>query len=302
MVRYRSFLWPVLLIAGGVVLLLGNLGYIPWESLFRLLDLWPLVLIVIGLELIIRRSVPTAASRPLALAVVALAAAVAVIYVAAGPPPSLGGSHTTSASAPAAGVESGTLRLDLGAATVHVTSGELGADLYQASFDYPAGTERSISVSGGIVHISDRSQRGPSWRWADRRHSLDITLNSALPWTFEVAGGATNATLDLGGVTLKRLSLSGGADHTTVTLPRPSGTVEIAASGGAEHLTLHRPAGVEASVRLTGGANTLDADGQHRGGLGSDLNWSSPGYAGASDRYSINVSGGASSVTVDTAS
>lgn len=87
MVRYRSVLWPVALIAAGLVLLLGNLGYIPWGSLYRLLDLWPLVLIVVGLELIIRRSVPARASGPLALLVVALTAVVAVVYVAAGPPP-----------------------------------------------------------------------------------------------------------------------------------------------------------------------------------------------------------------------
>ena len=50
--RYRSFFWPAILILAGILALLANTGVLSADRLNRLSDLWPLVLIVIGLELI----------------------------------------------------------------------------------------------------------------------------------------------------------------------------------------------------------------------------------------------------------
>ena len=49
---YRSFLWPILLIGVGVIWLLSSLGIIPSANLAALVSLWPLILIVIGLDLL----------------------------------------------------------------------------------------------------------------------------------------------------------------------------------------------------------------------------------------------------------
>src|SRR2546430_12459030 len=52
-----SFFWPAVLILVGILALLVNTGRIPIDRLLQLADLWPVILIVIGLEIIIRRSV-----------------------------------------------------------------------------------------------------------------------------------------------------------------------------------------------------------------------------------------------------
>ena len=44
--RYRSFFWPALLILAGIVALLVNVGQIPAERVFQVVNLWPLVLVV----------------------------------------------------------------------------------------------------------------------------------------------------------------------------------------------------------------------------------------------------------------
>src|SRR5207247_1651916 len=71
--RYRSFFWPALLILAGVVALLVNTGQIPVERLARIIDLWPLILVVIGLELIVRRTVHGVAGDVAAALLVLLA-------------------------------------------------------------------------------------------------------------------------------------------------------------------------------------------------------------------------------------
>src|SRR5438445_13460252 len=83
--RYRSFFWPALLILVGVFALLINSGLVPAERLDRLFDLWPLILRVIGLELVVRRAVHGQAAVLAAAAIVVIAIVGAAAYVALGP-------------------------------------------------------------------------------------------------------------------------------------------------------------------------------------------------------------------------
>ncbi|KPK89854.1 MAG: hypothetical protein AMJ88_17020, partial [Anaerolineae bacterium SM23_ 63] len=56
--RYRSLFWPIVLIGLGLFWLLGNLGVLPEHSLWTLFRLWPLALIVIGLDIMVGRRSP----------------------------------------------------------------------------------------------------------------------------------------------------------------------------------------------------------------------------------------------------
>jgi hypothetical protein len=48
----RGLALPILLIAAGVIFLLVNTGAIPAAALQRLGDLWPILLIILGLQLV----------------------------------------------------------------------------------------------------------------------------------------------------------------------------------------------------------------------------------------------------------
>ena len=54
-VRGQSIIWAVILIVIGTLFLLNNFGLISGFSLYRLLSLWPILLIAIGLDLILGR-------------------------------------------------------------------------------------------------------------------------------------------------------------------------------------------------------------------------------------------------------
>ena len=56
--RGRSFFWPIFLIGVGVVLLLSNLNIIESVNFFFLLQLWPVLLIALGLQILFGRSYP----------------------------------------------------------------------------------------------------------------------------------------------------------------------------------------------------------------------------------------------------
>lgn len=68
---------PLLLIGVGIVFLLSNLGYIAPVSARAVLQLWPLLLILIGVDILLARRSPVAALA-IELAVVALGFALLV--------------------------------------------------------------------------------------------------------------------------------------------------------------------------------------------------------------------------------
>src|ERR1700682_6856098 len=82
---YRSVFWPAVLILVGVVALLANAGLISTDRLSLLVDMWPLILIVIGLELIARRRLQGSAADLAAVLIVVIAAGGGPAY--AGPAP-----------------------------------------------------------------------------------------------------------------------------------------------------------------------------------------------------------------------
>jgi hypothetical protein len=61
---------------------------------------------------------------------------------------------------------------------------------------------------------------------------------------------------------------------------------------------MRRPAGAEARLKVKGGAATLTFDEQSFDALGGKVQLQSPGFEGASARYEIEISGGASELTV----
>lgn len=295
--RNRSFFWPVILITTGVIALLAETGAISSGRLFRLADLWPVILIVIGLELIARR-VLQGLTRDLAAALIVLVAVGgAVTYVAVRGPVS-DGTQTMDTSDAVGSVNQASLEVDAGVATMTVEgSSALGSDLYRAHIQYAgAKPEVSLDRSTGNLRIFQNNDLG---FFASRRFVLDLQINSAVSWSISANTGSTNDTLKLSAVKVGSIELNTGASRTDITLGRPTGIVPISVDGGAISLHLHRPSGSEAFVHVSGGAVSLDADGRQLHGVG-DESWQSNGYDGAADAYRVDVNGGACSVTVDT--
>jgi hypothetical protein len=76
--------------------------------------------------------------------------------------------------------------------------------------------------------------------------------------------------------------------------------VPVRIDGGASGITINRPLGVEVSLRVKGWAVHVTFDERTFDAMGSDERLQSPGYADATRRYNIEVTGGASNVTVAT--
>jgi hypothetical protein len=133
-----------------------------------------------------------------------------------------------------------------------------------------------------------------------RRYPSFITLSSSRPWVIGATGQLSALTADLGGLELREIDVGGGASRIVLLLPRPMGHVPIRFAGGVADVTIRRPSGIPAQVRIGGGASKLNLEDQFFNAVGGTLNWKSPDYQRASDGFDIEVRRGASSLTVAT--
>jgi hypothetical protein len=202
-------------------------------------------------------------------------------------------------AAPLGRVASGRLVIGPRAAQLAVRGDPSMADLYRASFESPV---PAVKVQRGTVTL-----RYPRTAWRTDLRALfgpppsgQVTLNASIPWHIRVRGGTAGTSFGLGGLILYALELGGGASQVEMVLPTPAGTVPVRVAGGVHHLTVLRPAGVAARVRVGHGARRLTLDGQHVGATGGSTSWHSPDYQHSTDRYDIAVRGGADTLTLHT--
>lgn len=197
-------------------------------------------------------------------------------------------------SAPLGGHTLGRLELPRGSAQLTLRGGADPSLLFQARFGSPMA---EVVEQGGTVHVVYRQYGGPLKR---EKYDGLILLNSGVPWAIECTGGAVRVTADLRGVTLTSLAVSHGVSHVDIHLDEPSDVVPITVRGGVSHVTIRRPRGSAARLRVKGGASKVTFDQHSFGAVGGKLVLATTDIDLAARRYEIDVVGGVSNLQVIT--
>jgi hypothetical protein len=294
--RRRGMFWPLVLIGIGLVALFANYGLVQPVSIVSLLALWPVLLILLGIDIAFSRRwpIPTLAAEVVIIGAALLLAATqpaalslaSFTFTNSGCP-----SPASSVLAPRGGMQALTLRIDGGAARYHLTSGASGA--VEATSDQAELCLRDRSSNGGNGDIAI-SQSGTRF---GNSPTIEVRVASDIPLSLQMNAGAGEFTLDLHDVRLTDARLNVGASSTTIILPHPSsGELPIRVDGGASSLVIEIPSDVEARVTVSGGLVSSNSSNPRTTKSGNTIE--TTGYAAAKDRVTITVNGGASSVAV----
>jgi hypothetical protein len=231
-------------------------------------------------------------------------AGAAVLVVAAGGTALAVGIPSTppsspASSLPAAGHSSAALEVTSGTAVLSVSMANLGGTsgtLLQVAT--PRGGPRpQLRVAGAdgtarsgneFIVLSASSGSG----------AVRVTLNAAVSWLLDFAGGTDRTTADLRGGRVVGITIGAGSSVVDLTLPQPDALVPVVLAGGASEFTVSLPSGVPVRVTAAGGAGQVTLDGRTYTGVGGGSVFASPGWSAGAPGYDIDASSGAAQVSV----
>lgn len=300
----QGVFWPLLLIALGLVFLLSNFGVISGVSWLAIASLWPLLLILIGLDIAFARRWPL---PTLGAEVAVIAAGLALVAYSPNLSPGIfvfdrdGSPGVADVTVPRGDATEVALSLNAGATrSYHVTGG--AAALVEA---HSANPDLRVRTSGTTRANVRLDQASPGFLHPTNSGDIQIRLAADVPTSITINVGAGEFDIDLSHVRLTDARVNIGASSMRFVLPNPTGNVDIRMNGGASSIAIVVPDGVEARIATTGGLLSLRSDNTRLGtggatggciACGSTIETS--GYSSASNRVTVTISAGASSIVV----
>jgi len=332
-----SLFGPILLIAIGVYFLLNNLGLVPGVNWAAALRLWPLLLIFMGVNIIVRQ-LPRPFGSLLSLLVALLVVAVfGYVLLFSEDNPLLRRFNnigarllkTETIEYGANDIQSAVVdisfslqdvalyALDDSNKLIEGTVAYLGELIFEAT---RSGNEAHITLASGDTDVkfflnpTNWVNTAPDQPW-------HIGLNPDVALDLRLDMGVGTADLNLAGLTLNSLELDGGVGIVNLTLPGgeydvnydagvgsvkiwlpESGRQQLDMDGGVGSITFFLPEGMEARVEVDGGTGEFrmehDRFTQVSGrDFGSGV-WETAGYKEAEDRIKLVIDAGAGSVTI----
>lgn len=291
-----GLVFPSLLIGLGVLLLLDSLELLGPETWDAIVNLWPVLLIAIGLDLVLgRRSAARSAMVALAtLGIVATGVWTSEAW--------LGGAAITSEtiSQPAAAAARANVEIAMGVGTLRVGALGEGDQLVAGTIAHPQRDRvtSNFSLSGDTAFYRLRGdERGNRFPVVSRNNDQvvwDLRLSQQLPMQLKISTGVGNATLDLARLRVDDLRVDTGVGTTTLTLPR-AGHVLAVVHGGVGNTTIIIPANVAARIEASAGLGGTSVAGDYRM-RGSA--YVSPGYDTADNRVELIVTGGIGGISI----
>ncbi len=333
-----SLFGPIVLIAIGGFFLLVNLGIIQDYSFnwTGVLQLWPLFLILIGLNIIVKQ-----APQPLGGLLSAFVGLVAIgifgyvllfgednatlnRFGISNNPTEY---QTEQIDYAPEDVETAVIKIDFGAAGGDVSSLVGSSSLIAGQVSYLGDLVFDTSTSGNHAEVF-LTEKNEGWAWlnpanwdfGEQSTRWDLGINPTVETELRLDSGAGSVNYDLAGLSLSYLNIDGSAGSANVTLPNgvydvdydqgagslkmtlpENGRQTVDIDGGAGSITLYLPAEMAAQIEIDSGAGSFNPGPRFTQVSGDDKNegiWETEDYDNADDRVQLIVDIGAGSVTI----
>jgi len=266
----------MVLIMGGGLLLLQNLGYISglsWETVWRL---WPLLLVALGLDTLFARRSALGAVLSALLIFALLGGAIYVVSHASRFPwvsqwVEESGWKSEQISFPLDGAERAHVAIDWASVRLGLEALEDSPNLIEGTVVYRG--RLNFDASGGrrATVVLDTSSMGMGWSpasWTEapalegteRRWVLG--LSPQVPIDLELDGGSGRAELDLRELELDQFKLDAASG--AVDLYLPYGAYEAQIEGGSGSLDLWLPPNASVQLVVDDGSGALRVEGRLR--------------------------------------
>ena len=296
--RRGSFLIGILLVALGVLLLLTTTGVVSFGVWIELVDYWPILLVLIGVDLILVRQTLLIRAGVVVLTLAVVFAAASLSMPEYDPAEPLRVNYVE----PLGTTETLRLSMEFLGGSVELTSAPPGtsslAGLLEADFQsHPARVIREQSGSDIELYSSGPFLRRFSDDGYTRRESTvsfpvgladwNLIVSPDVEVEIDIASGSSDLNLDLRGLNVRRLAIEGGASNIKIHLPTSAGQTHIDIAVGSADIELFVPHDVVARIDVDSPMGSVWID-PGRFVYTEDV-YQSPHYFEAHNRVSIDI-------------
>ena len=264
---YRSMFWPIVFIGVGVILLLGEMGTVQALNWWALVRLWPVLLILAGLDLLFARTAPVVGA---VLGLVVVAGLVALLIWGgqagwlSGEPLQIRGITILETAdiqhdiytAPLGQQESAVVELNFGAFRTTVGALSDSNNLIEADIDHVGTVQFEANGDKTARVVLDETANVGSFSWsigADK-HLWDIRLTPRIPLDLVVDASSGRAELELDELDLESLTLDASSGALSASLPATVSAVQFDGSSGHTELTLADETEADVWIEMSSGA------------------------------------------------
>jgi hypothetical protein len=254
----RGIGFAILLVSAGIVWLLYNLNLISASGINIALSLWPLALIALGVDLLLRPQSP----RLSALIVVLIALAVICAAVVA---PRLGigilQTTTNTFTEPIVAADSAAINLYPSVGRVGIHALESQDVLFNAEATYL--DDVTYTVSGNSqrrIEFGQQEVHTTNWLGTDEDLRWSIGLTPSIPLSLSINTGVGEANLDLTALNLTNLALTGGVGRIDLALPNRETAYQVSITGGVGDLNIVVPQLPTVDLTIGGGVGKVHID------------------------------------------
>lgn len=293
--KNRHLGFGIFVLSLGVLLLLANAGVINWTIFNSLIDLWPLLLVMAGINIIFRHNEIVKVITWLAF--LALIICYSIFYK--------GGLYINNAKwntsnnvryEKKANVEEGELKLDLAGTNFSLDSSS--NYLVYATFKNFSIKNSIQEENGGKKEYIVFQQKHPAgFNFNSNNEDCNFKINNAIFWDMDIDAGAINGSMDMSDLKVRNLKLDTGAANMKLIFGDKCSSMNAAIEGGASNIETYIPSSVGVKIRMETAlsGNNLNELGWTKQGH----DYISPNYDNASCKINMDVQMGAGKFNVN---
>ncbi len=291
--RFGTFLIATLLVLTGVATFMLNLGYGSWQMIMQASELWPILLILLGLSLFWGGRIPGWIALVLVVVLVG-----GLIYMFLETPGLLADRYDTEVTIGRQqypGLSNATANIAFGGGKLIM--GTDTPEWLQGQFDGP-GASSAVDVRNGNLAVVLQNPKGHFINLTDKH--WNIQLSPDLTWDLEIDAGALEGQLDFTHVPLKEIDLQVGAGDVNLTLGDNGQRTRVEADAGAAKLTLRVIGDTGVSVDFDGALSQTNL--REMGYSVVNGRYVSPNYEEASSKIDVDLDMAVGEFRLETAS
>lgn len=292
--RHRGLGFGVFLLTLGLLWILINTGVVTWSIIDALFVLWPLIIVIIGINIIFRRNglIRTGAW------IIFLAVLITYSYFYVDKSPSGGGSvyGDNVVIEREAGINEAELRLSMGGTKIALDSGT--DKLLEASLP-DSGTKHTSETRGdsGKAYIAfEKNRYNTGDLKFENSAGPSFHLNPDVVWDLDIDTGAIDGSFDMSKLRVENLSLNIGAANTRLIMGSYDTKLKIGA--GLTQIDIEIPQNAGIRINMDGALNSTNLDGP--GWEKRESFYYSPGYDDKEYKIEADVDMGAGKLNVET--